>query len=202
MLLDNFTDSNGTNLTSHTSDSGHTWAKANSGSFAGNATINANMVVATTAVLYQSNWVPASPDYDVHAWLYIYDTGANYQVIIRGRAPTGTNDGYGILFDSYNSPTRLILQKVSGGTSTTLDFVNYAFSAGQTYKLTLRMRGTKIQGYVNDVLQAEGTDSTHTAAGLVMIRGAGVATNTTRWHVDRLEAYSPNQISSMTSAFI
>lgn len=60
----------------------------------------------------------------------------------------------------------LRLESVTNGTAILIDSDTVAsFSASTYYTLELRMSGTTIQGYVNDVLECSATNTTHTSAG-------------------------------------
>ena len=64
---DNFTGADGTNLTAHTSDSGHTWT--NTASFGGTILLDGSGGVfsSNAGEAYLINATPASADYDVQA---------------------------------------------------------------------------------------------------------------------------------------
>ena len=67
LLVDTFTDTDGTYLENHTSDSGHIWTQY-SGT-AGSLAINSNELTGSVGetTIYYSSWAPASNDYTITA---------------------------------------------------------------------------------------------------------------------------------------
>ena len=91
---DTFTGTDGTDLLSHESDSGGTWAKVtgNPGTFllAGNAAAN---TATTTLAAYRLSGSPASADYDVQADI-TFSNYSNSNVGVTGRTSSTDNTYY------------------------------------------------------------------------------------------------------------
>lgn len=81
LASDDFTDTNGTTLGSHTASDGGTWAKV-TGFPSGAATIDSGRVHSSNDTLqhpYYHSWVPSSPDYEVSADITpLSDNNASY----------------------------------------------------------------------------------------------------------------------------
>lgn len=169
---DNFTDTNGTLLTSHTSDSGHSWTLAPTES--GNGEIQNNQCEdqnGNSPILYISA-VPASADYSVQCDV----DGAGDCGGPSGRITTVTvSDNYHVQWNNGTSLWRL--RKRISGSSTILatDGTDDPASAAVTVKLT--MTGTTIAFSTNGTQRGSVTDTAITDAGRGGIRFTGVTTD-------------------------
>lgn len=179
-LLDNFTDTNGTGLGSHTSDSGHTWTQ-----ISGTGSIQSNRLwTATNPGRFQSSWTPASADYDVEGvGERITDTSAS--IYVMGRYTDNNNRYWGGW-----SGTQWVIGKSQGGS------VNGSLAVGSSgvpsvgvpFTIKLEMRGTTIKLYLNGVEECSVVDSPGvTGAGHPGL-SLGGSTSTTGSHFDSISA--------------
>jgi hypothetical protein len=173
-LTDNFTGTNGTLLSAHTSDSGNTWAQTFTTDWLQTAQLNGSGGVVPSAsdnniAGYISNWTPPSADYTVQATCTVSGTDV---CGVLGRAVAGSepNDyvaffiagtGVGLYKHVANSPTQL-------GTT-------YSGVTGGSHVITLVMVGTTISVKVDGTTQITATDSTYSSAGQagIGLRNAG-----------------------------
>jgi hypothetical protein len=167
---DTFTGSNGTNLTSHTSDSGHTWTAKGANSVialdgSGNAV--ASNELGTTGAVYFSSYAPPSADYYVE--LTTTTTDKSVQVICRGTGTTSLVNGY---FGGYNhTATQLWIRRYLTGGASTIGTFTWTLSAGDVIRLSCV--GSSIQLSVNGDVKISATNSDVTATGSA---GIGVRT--------------------------
>ena len=174
-LFDTFAGSAG-NLSAHISDSGNTWAKTASGTYAADININGGRAIGNNGSLYNANWEPVDADYDVVASVH-FNTVLSQQFFLQGRIDVSNTNRYAALVDALNG--RFSVHRFSSGTGTTLSFVAQTWTAGQTYDVKLEMRGTSIKAYLDGVLKVTVTDSTITAKGRVGLRWTNANSTTT-----------------------
>ena len=165
VYTDSFTDTNGTLLNAHTSDSGPGWTLAsadNNGAIQSNALL-ANGTANPTVYLYNST--PPTADYSVQAVLLIQsDSGSG----VIGRADAiGTTYYQARYFKSLN---QWQLFSTVAGASTTLGTYSETVTAGTTRTVKLTMAGTTITLLVDGVSQISVTNSAITAAGKAGLR--------------------------------
>lgn len=159
LVTDNFTDTNSTALSSHTSDSAHTWTQNNGGTMI----IYNNRCESsqsTSQGFYYSSYVPSSADYTVSA--DVMAAGSGVPVFVAGRCSTSAVTMYGC---RWNGSTTWELTKWVSGTRTVIG--SYA---GDTPVDTLRsveliMSGTTISFKIGGVERISVTDSSISAAG-------------------------------------
>jgi hypothetical protein len=157
IAYDHFTDTDGTNLTAHTSDSGHTWA-----CYVGVMQIQGNQAAWVSGLpYYLVGSVQSSPNYSVSAKIVTKD---NFSKII-GRAGTdGSNPTCYALSIYNNYPEVYRLTKWVAGTPTVLGTGTHAAAAGDV--VTLKMDGDQISVLVNGTTEiAAVTDSGVSSAG-------------------------------------
>jgi hypothetical protein len=169
---DTFTGAAATNLTSHTSDSGHTWSAKGASSqieLDGSGNAQALNEPGTTGAVYFSSWTPPSADYDVT--ITAETTDKSLQAICRGTGTTGLSNGY---LGGYNhTATQLWIRRYSSGSATTIGTpFTTTLTAGDT--LTLSCVGTAIAVSKNGTPLVSTTDATHSGAGSA---GIGIRTN-------------------------
>jgi hypothetical protein len=182
---DTFTGSSGTNLTAHTADSGESWTAL----FGTTSITDANRARGEFSTNnYRANWTPASADYDVEFDLYVASTEVN-NLYALGRI-AGTDSWYQAGFRN-GSGNNWVLGKTISGSYTQLaaQAGTTTLTVGQTYRVRLRMVGTTISLYVDDVLVHSVTDSSLTSAGNPGVRANGTGTsNSTGYHFDNMAA--------------
>lgn len=185
-LTDNFTDTAGTSLVSHTADSGATWSQQNGGATACTLTATDVWSVGGTGI-FKASVVPPTADYGVRVYLKKY-TSISDNVGAMGRADTAAATFY--FFRLLVSTNVYQLFKSVTGTATQLgsDVSNTAMSIGEVRSLELRMVGTTISGWVNNVKVIEVTDSAISAAGRAGIRMGNAQAAGTGIHIDKITA--------------
>lgn len=186
-VTDSMTGSAGTTLQSHTGEVGATW------------TLHTGLSVGTQAVLsdvnrvrhdltgetdYYASGVPAAAEYDVSADFVVKSLAG--EAGLYGRmAVNPTADGY--LFYYNNGAGQWILEKVVGGTYTSLGTFTQTLTDEQTYAIKLAIRDATKKGYVATVERISSADNAITAAnraGLLL----RVGSNTTGFHLDGFDA--------------
>jgi len=189
--VDYFLGIDGLELALHNPTSGGTWVNhpALSG---GDCVLTANNRIrlnATSTSGYYITATPSSPDYDVSADIYCYTDPASLGVGVIGRASTTAYTFYSARYRStagwqlwvYNasSPTQL-------GVTT-----GSAMTPGQSFRVTLRMKGTSISLLLNGVvIIGPIMDSTIATAGVpgVFMSGANTPTDSTGEHLTNFNA--------------
>ncbi len=208
---DEFTDTAGTLLESHTSTNatvdGATLGWQKHPTSVGSAKISdANRVRAdslTQIALYFAGAATVAADYDVQADLYRVDASTAAISGVVGRYDTTADTGYVARYDASSGFYALV--KRVAGTNTTLGTFTAGFAVGSTHTIKLRMVGTQISLYVDDTLRVGPiTDSSVAAANSAGIR-AVVGTDTTGIHLDnfvQIDAanYNPWEIESSAAA--
>ncbi len=162
-LTDNFTDTDGTLLSAHTADSGHTWTQH--AAFAGTAEINGNRLRSTsnTRSNYYSSDVPSSANYIVTARLRKLGSAfSNAGVFARMSTGTPLNT-YGLAYFQLSNEWRLI--RTTNGTQANLATYSQTFNLDEEREIELRVVGDSVKGFIDGVERLSATDGTHTAAG-------------------------------------
>jgi hypothetical protein len=186
-MLDTFTDADGTNITSHTGETGATWTLITGYAPATPSKISSNRLYTTTTNGgYQASGTPASADYYVEAVISYLSNIAGDSCAICGRIDPAANTQY---FARYgNTAGGWQLFKVVAGTPTQLgSTVAAAFPTGDK-TLRLTMQGTTIKLSVDGVDQITVTDSAISGAGLAGVRMTTVQTSTTGAQVNSIKA--------------
>ena len=184
-VQDSFTDSDATNLSSHTGETGATWAKISG--FTGDVTIDNNELVNITSEGgYYALGVAANADYEVSAD-YSYANSSFHNFKVCGRVDTSTGDHYALHYSRSDSYFRL--QKHISGTTTTLATSSgqHNINAGVYRNHKLALSGTSLEGFKNGTTSVVSTtDSSITAAGKAGLRLSGA--NPTRLRIDNFLA--------------
>lgn len=171
-------------ITTHTSDSGSAWANQGDGWDDNPVPITAAGTILPPygANAIVSAAVPASNDYDVIGYVTPYDTIADVVLQVGGRASVGNDDGYYAGYD----PGAGAWSLNKGGVGSIGTWADTP-TVGQTYKVTVRMAGTAISVYVDDVLRIGPiTDGAWTTGqpNVAMISPASL----TGWQLERITA--------------
>ena len=170
---DNFTNTGAASadLTTHTADSGETWARhtTETGALVANATNDRTIASSATTALYKSTWTPGSADYDVTGTLVKVGTNEGLTYLCgRMDATVGTYYSFGHYI--FGASSSWYLAKFVAGSGTVLASYAAVPADGSSSTCKLEMRGTAIKGYVDGVERCSVTDSAITAAGLIGIR--------------------------------
>lgn len=185
---DTFTDAPATNLTAHTSDSGHSWTIHPV--FSSGATVDSTTLRNTTNNVTSwaySSWVPSSANYDVYTVLDTKNLAQQSYVGCVGRMNIADDYGIELLWQSDND--RWDLREVINGTATVKASFAQVDPDGVIAKL--QMRGTIVKMFISGVEQGSFV-TTVTAvgrAGSVLFMGGGsTPTSLTHVHVDSIQA--------------
>lgn len=195
---DTFTDTAGTLLENHTSESGYTWNRNTSYP-------NNIMVISNNDRLrndngsigpgtYSSSWIPASPDYEVSADIYIANAGTG-DIGIGGRTGTTGFSGYYALWSNSG-----MIRLFRAGNASPLAIYYTTPAVGSTNNLKLSMNGNDISVYWNNVavmsVTATGSNIISTV-GRASIYSEGRSSDSTGPHLDN---FSANDIQTSTFA--
>ena len=175
---DTFTEGSDTLLTSHTSDSGHTWTVQTGSTGNGNVVASTDNVKdnAGNAPNVYSSVTPASAEYDIE----MTTTGTSDCMGPSGRCATDANTSSFVLYNNGASEWRLI-ERIAG-TSTTLGTATVAggapdpASGAVTVKLEIRTASKKVYLDTVEKISHTATDDI-TAAGKPGIKFAGVTSD-------------------------
>lgn len=204
-LLDQFTDTNGVLLQSHTPTGSGSWTKhANSSNTAQIAT-NRVRPTANAEALYWHDWTPANAEYDVEADLYFAGTNGDSSGPA-GRIDTTANKYYYRAGHNYGSARWEITRAGPAGFST-LATSAATLTVGQTYHVKLEIRNATKKAYIDGSPTAllTSSDNNVTAAGRAGFRlfgGNGATTNSNGYHLDNFATSdtSVNHQAAGTSA--
>lgn len=112
---------------------------------------------------------PPSADYDVSCDMVVKTVITNCFPGVCGRIQSGSTTMYQLYHNG--TTNKWTVSRRVADSNTILGEVDAGASAGNTYRIRLRMQGNQISGYVNDALVlGPFTDSNITAAGLPGIR--------------------------------
>lgn len=173
-LNDTFTGADGTNLESHTGETGALWTVHPS--FVGSAKIATNRIHTNGALrAYYASGVPASADYDVEAVMFIkshVNAGGPC-----GRMSTTADTSYSVRMGTDGTNNLAQLVKIVAGVVTALGTAVATGVADNGFvTLRLQMRGSTIKMFVGGVEKTSATDTDITAAGRAGGRGNSSAT--------------------------
>lgn len=193
-VSDSFTDTDGTNLGSHTGETGATWTIHPS--YSVHAKIQSNRAYANGALrCYYASGTPASADYAVEGVIRRVTKTGNAG--IAGRVDTSANTMYLVI---WQGGANWELYKFVSGTGTQLGSgYNDDPADGTDRTVKLEMIGTAIKVYVDGTERISVTDSAITAAGRAGIR-TNTATTTTGYHIDSLTATDSSTTVSRSAA--
>jgi len=163
---DSFTDSDGTPLTTHTSDTGQSWLCRDGG-----MAVASDMLLTTTAVApyYAScypNWTPASADYQVSA--DVEDSTSSSYLMARYTLGA-THDSDSAYIGGWNASGYLELRKLVNGATVPLGTQVASVSQGDT--ISLAVRGTSVTLYLRGAAALQFTDGSLTQPGHAGVMG-------------------------------
>lgn len=175
LLQDTFTDTNGTNLTSHTMDVGGGWTSHNGGAWE----IQSNRGRTTSSVL--SNYISADAgDADVEVTCTVNFGSSSEHVGLCARVTNGSN-GWEI-YGRVNDDDVVIVEN-NAGVRTVRASGAQTFAASTDYAMKVTCNGNTITAYINDVQICQYASATHnntaTRFGL-MVHNAG-GSDEARW---------------------
>lgn len=182
-LLDNFNGTAGTDLTAHTSDSGHSWTLATDGFHNGHSELDGSGALVgdgsdtvssgiPVVSLHRSSDAPETADYA--AAIRIRTETADYSgfasdriiasIYVRATASDAPWNWYGCGFRT-NGAGALINGLGAGASGS----IAYAVDSGAEAELAVSVVGTRVRALINGVQLSTWTDATTSAAGKVAI---------------------------------
>lgn len=190
-VSDTFTGSSGTNLTSHTGETGATWAKQTgaTGDMIISDANRARCSPVSTRCAYYASGTPTDANYTVQATTYRF-TSVSY-LGVAGRMATGNTTRYVCTYEYPGGYWELQAWN-AGGTKTALGTYTQSLSNNTGYVITLTMNGTAIDCAIDGVSRIAVTDSSITAAGYAGVDAYDQTTNSTGYHLDTLTATGIN----------
>ena len=188
---DTFTDTDGTSLASHTSDSGHSW---NVGSGSGTLSITSNAVPNVGARRwYYSGYTPSSADYDVTA--VIAQTGS-YSGGPALRMDTAARTYY---FGHWEN-TEWRITKYLSGSETSLGNYSGDSPVGTTRTARISANGSTIKLFIGGVERISVTDTDISAAGRPGIETSDTTGTIDDWSVDAASGGGANNVLAWITA--
>ncbi len=146
-VVDTFTDTDATALTSHTGETGATWAKNTATNAVASPVITTNRVHGAQAadqIVYASG-TPGSADYSVTCDMNLPAGSFGTDTGVVGRSSTSAFTMYAVVRQA--GQWRLV--RMSAGSGLTIgSLVSMTNVTSVTYRITLTMTGTTISGYV------------------------------------------------------
>lgn len=170
-INDTFTDTSGTDLASHTPDTGTGWTKReDTGIWEIDSTGGRVQNTGVAYALYTEDTTPPSADYEVQADYIQVTAGETKGVFICGRYRTSDGANYHILYWDPDNEFRL---KVDDGTTASdLGIYTENIDDGTPRTVKLVMNGDQISAVVDGITRIGPiTDATVTAAGLAGLGG-------------------------------
>ena len=157
---DNFTDTDTTDLSAHTADSGATWTKRGGSAL----TINSNSLAAAASGEsdgYYSSATPATADYEVQASFHS-DNSSGVTPAIALRMATGAATGYIV---RYGGGTWQLYSVDAGAESGIGSYTGDSLTNGNPRTVVLKAAGSTISVTIDDVERIAVSDSTVTDVG-------------------------------------
>lgn len=173
LLNDTFTGSSGTNLASHSPDTGGAWHKIGSDNFVLDG--SGKLYAASTNPFYYNDTTPANADYSVSVDLTLNTVNGGCYPVVWARMDAAGNNGY-LFYMYYDTGGVHILKlvKLVSGAQTELgsDAAAWATAGSpSTFTLTLSCTGTSIVAKINGTTVFSITDSSLASVGY-----AGIST--------------------------
>jgi hypothetical protein len=195
---DTFTDTDGTLLQNHTSDSGHSWSRV-VGSV--NFEIRNNRVQTLTSPskvrnVYVVSATPPSTNYYVQAVVGGTDNSSSGDIVgVVARKQAGADTYYALqLVGGADGSRFLELAKYVSGTKTQLSTYSFDWSTNTNYTLKLVVDGNSLTGYLDGVQRVSATDSSITSAGQAGIVASNSSSSGLYRYVDNFGAGLLNDV--------
>lgn len=169
-MCDTFTGTNGTNLESHTADSGQSWLQGSTGSCNQKFILNGSHAITTPANclnFYYANFTPSSANYTVNVSCTLGATSNGYcAALARVTSPSSTTTPF-YACRIFNSSGIALYEFYGAGTANQIG-TTYTAITGGTHTIGINVNGSTITCYVDGTPltgTASGTDTTYTGAG-------------------------------------
>ncbi len=188
-LLDTFTDTNGTNLQSHTGETGATWTQ---GFATNNATINSNKLYenGSGVCLYLCSGVGSTADYSVQTDIVFDSVITGQGLTIDARMSTNQQNGYRVRVTDSSLDLVIVVSNVETPIGTGV--VSESWATATPYRILFTLTGTSLTVKLNGTQTHTATDAVYSTAGRVGIiyfdSGTGGSTST-GIRVDRMEGF-------------
>lgn len=188
-VTDTFTEAADRELSLHTGEVGATWTKHPDSSYSAafmNVESGTDRIYPDTTTAYYASGNPPSADYYVQADFFVQSViSVNNGICLR--MDTSANTMYSARL---NNGTTWELRKIVAGAASTLGTsTNQIPGVGASKTVKLIASGTSLTVQVNGVTEIGPiTDSAISAAGKAGVRGSGVMTASTGYHLDNFSA--------------
>ncbi len=197
IFQDTFTESSDTILGSHTPDTGTSWT--NIFQKLGSETLKVNSTDDTCVretgstsggVLYTADVTYSTADYEVYATIESVETTDDYHLILA--RVQDSNNMYAVEFHE----DRFRILKCVSGSWSILDNADAANILVNGDVVKLKVEGTSIKAYINDVEKADATDSDITSAGKAGYGMGNVATNGGDMDTQEIDNFNVNTLGA------
>jgi hypothetical protein len=189
---DTFSDTAGTLLQNHTSNSGHSWSRV-VGTV--NFEIQSNRVQTLTSPskvrnVYVVSATPPSTNYYVQAVVGGADNSSSGDIVgVVARKQAGADTYYALQLVGGADGSRLLeLAKYVSGTKTQLSTYSFNWLTNTNYTLKLVVDGNSLVGYLDGIQRVSATDSSITSAGQAGIVASNSTTSGNYRYFDDFEA--------------
>ena len=195
-VTDTFTDTLGTSILSHISDSGHSWIRHSaSGALADAAITDANRVRHNTGskiLIAYVNAIPAGWDYDVQVGV-TYKTDIDQVIGPIVRCDTSVNTKLALVHRTNQVTHHWEIQEtIAGSTAQIGSSTNQTLTADQEYSAMLSPRGLAVSAFVDGILVCSSPVATSVSGpgrpGIQFNAPGTTATDTTSTHLDNFQA--------------
>lgn len=177
-LYDSFTPTASQSLSARVPNIGGTWVRTLAGNDFTVATAGYVQQTGTAPTLYYNTAAPPSPDYTVNVGMWANGTGPQMGLVVRYDTATGNHYR---LRTFGNTATSGVLEKVIGGTATTIATFPGRTASSTTDYWSLTVKGSNFIIGRNGNVHATATDGDITAAGVVGLY-AGGSSSTSRFY--------------------
>lgn len=174
-VVDTFTDTTGTNLQSHTGETGATWAT--NPDYPSNVKVSSlgDLFCPSGVGVYYASGVPVTADYEIEADLVVKSVAGSGGVMGRMNATSPV-----AFYWARYLTNKWELYASTTNNATLIGQYSQTLNVGQTYNLRLRMVGSSIKVLIDDVERISVTSNTLTDKGLAgLAMASGGATEAT-----------------------
>ncbi len=172
-VMDSFSGPSGAALTAHTGERGAAWADWTQA--AGRAQLTAGMRVRASAAgphaVLTASGTPPGPDYEVSADFHVVSLAETTLIGVLARRDDNADSEYMGWYNSA-SATWGIARRLGGTGITVGGTYPQTLAAGGTYRVALRVRGSRLSLLVDGAERVSGTDTSIEAPGRAGIRMA------------------------------
>ncbi len=186
---DTFTDTTGTNITSHTGETGATWANGSVAPTGVVITASGRVRCGTVTGYVYASGSPASAEYDVQADFVVVSVLVS--TAICGRLSTSAETCYRLRWNTGTNNWEL--NKLVAGASTSLGTFADTPTVSESHTAKLEIRDAAKKVYIDGVEQISSADNAVTSAGAagMYFASLGTPTDSKAIHLDNFSASDP-----------